>query len=102
MGRHVPATTRRRILDRDHHTCTHCGATGVPLEINHIIGLAEGGATEDTNLETICVDCHREITLRQIEAGKQRRYARLHLPEAPHPGRVGGTPTDIRPRPRRG
>ncbi|MCI6205790.1 MAG: HNH endonuclease [Corynebacterium glucuronolyticum] len=81
-----------RILARDHHACTRCGATDVPLEINHIIGLAEGGATDDANLETLCTDCHRVITLKQIEAGKQRRYARLHLPETPHPGRVGGDP----------
>lgn len=88
MGRHVPTSVRKRILARDRHCCQRCGATGVPLEVNHRVPLAEGGTTRDDNLETLCVDCHRALTLAQIERGRKRRNARRRLPATPHPGRV--------------
>ncbi|HZO88215.1 MAG TPA: HNH endonuclease [Chthonomonadaceae bacterium] len=43
---------------RDNWTCSDCGRSHCYLEVQHIIGCAEGGSHELENLETLCVTCH--------------------------------------------
>jgi hypothetical protein len=54
------ARIRWRILGRDNYTCVLCGAKGAdtPLAVDHIIPIAEGGTSDDTNLRTLCKDCN--------------------------------------------
>jgi 5-methylcytosine-specific restriction endonuclease McrA len=61
---------RAAVIARDQYTCTDCGATGVPLEVDHLDRLADGGADlpPPARLETVCVPCHRAR-----EAGRNRR-----------------------------
>ena len=58
---HAPGATRTRlrVLDRDDFRCTRCGSTR-DLEVHHIIGAADGGATSMENCVTLCHDCHLE------------------------------------------
>lgn len=84
--KHVPTTLRRRILRRDGHACQRCGAQGVPLEVNHIIGLADGGTNHPDNLESLCVACHAPETRAQTARGHARRAAAGRLPTERHPG----------------
>jgi 5-methylcytosine-specific restriction protein A len=39
---------------------------------DHVVPLAEGGRDEETNVQAICMDCHREKTERESQRGKQR------------------------------
>jgi 5-methylcytosine-specific restriction endonuclease McrA len=46
-----------RVLDRDGFACTRCGAIR-DLEVHHLLGAADGGATSMENLVVLCHDCH--------------------------------------------
>lgn len=84
--KHVPTTTRKRILNRDSHTCQNCGTTTGPLEVDHINNTRGPGYNNDHNLQTLCTTCHTTKTRTEQQAGLQRRAARRRLPATPHPG----------------
>ena len=46
VGEHLPS-------------CTYCGATGVPIEIDHIIPRSRGGSNAPENLTPACGPCNR-------------------------------------------
>lgn len=52
--------TRRRILERDHFTCTECGSK-INLSVHHKVALLLGGRNVDDNLTTLCKNCHEKI-----------------------------------------
>ena len=84
----LPATTRRRILERDNHTCQQCHGTqcgNLDLRVDHIIPIAEGGTDADENLQTLGqTPCHDNKTRNEIARGKQRRST--NRPKPTHPG----------------
>ncbi len=49
---------RWRIFARDNFTCQKCGETGVELTIDHKIALANGGADDEANFQTLCRSCN--------------------------------------------
>lgn len=55
---------REQILERDDHSCQKCGrSTDVTLHVDHITRIADGGhPLDETNLQTLCEDCHKEKT----------------------------------------
>ena len=61
---------RAKMLERDGYRCKQCGKAG-RLEIHHIEWLKNGGSeTDPTNLETLCVGCHKAIHKRPQLAGQ--------------------------------
>jgi 5-methylcytosine-specific restriction endonuclease McrA len=53
---------RFSILKRDNHTCKACGrsaADGVALHVDHVVAVANGGKTEEDNLQILCADCNQ-------------------------------------------
>lgn len=55
---------RAAVLTRDNWACVRCGATGVPLEVAHRVGLSRArnpGASKNAraSMESVCVPCHR-------------------------------------------
>lgn len=54
---------RRKTLLRDKYTCQHCGRIGGQLEIDHIIPISKGGTDKESNLQVLCVGCHREKSI---------------------------------------
>lgn len=55
---------REYIKERDNYTCCKCGISirqepHLLLEIDHIIPIANGGLTEESNLQTLCWRCNR-------------------------------------------
>ena len=55
---------REFIKNRDNYTCCSCGNStyaepNLLLEIDHIIPVAKGGCTEESNLQTLCWKCNR-------------------------------------------
>jgi hypothetical protein len=43
----------------DRFKCRMCGASGVPLEVDHIVPVSRGGSNARDNLQTLCADCNR-------------------------------------------
>ncbi|KKN44964.1 hypothetical protein LCGC14_0687850 [marine sediment metagenome] len=56
----IPPAIRFKVLKRDRHTCTGCGARApdVELEVDHIVPVSKGGTDELSNLRTLCKDCN--------------------------------------------
>lgn len=64
----TPTRTRRKtisvrkrffVLKRDLYRCRLCKATGVRLEVDHIVPVARGGTDSLDNLQTLCIACNR-------------------------------------------
>jgi hypothetical protein len=51
---------REYLLEKWDRRCTYCGATGVPLQIEHIQSRAKGGSNRVSNLCLACEKCNRK------------------------------------------
>lgn len=81
----APQHLRKTTLRRDGHQCVKCGATQ-DLEVDHIQNVAQGGTHRLDNLQTLCRECHREKTRKEMRAGHQARASRGKYPKEQHPG----------------
>lgn len=64
---------RERILKRDGYLCLEHKKRGVYVpgnEVDHIIPKEHGGTDDDSNLQTLCKECHKEKTIRERCNGK--------------------------------
>jgi len=61
-------STRERILKRDGFACQCCGLVRSDHEIDHRIPLEQGGSNGDSNLWTLCHDCHARKTADEAKA----------------------------------
>lgn len=56
----------RRLKDkihlRDEWACQCCGRVTTELELDHIINVAQGGTDDESNLQSLCVECHKKKT----------------------------------------
>jgi len=75
--RNLSAADRERVLARDNHTCSYCGAADVDLEIDHIFPVCRGGGDDDENLTAACGPCNRSKGASTIEewCGAEEREA---------------------------
>ena len=48
------------LLDKHGRRCVYCGATGKPLEIDHVVPRSKGGSDRVSNLVVACVECNRQ------------------------------------------
>ncbi|AUS97361.1 HNH endonuclease [Clostridium thermosuccinogenes] len=70
--------TWKRIRDRyisEHPLCQECQKYGrlTPAEeVHHIIPLSKGGTNADSNLMSLCKQCHSSITAREGERWARR------------------------------
>lgn len=55
----LPPWLRWWVLARDDYRCKHCGATGLPFEIDHVVPWSAGGEDISTNLRTLCIGCNQ-------------------------------------------
>jgi 5-methylcytosine-specific restriction endonuclease McrA len=49
---------REYLLEKFHRRCAYCGATGVPLQIEHLVPKARGGTNRVSNLAIACEPCN--------------------------------------------
>ena len=51
---------RQKIFERDNFKCVNCGSLGDfnCLEVDHIVGIKDGGSNDDENLQTLCYKCN--------------------------------------------
>lgn len=70
------ANTKAKVLDRDGYKCHICKTKkhGIKLEVHHIIFRSNGGSDDESNLITLCHDCHVSL----------HEYARTHNGETPY------------------
>lgn len=65
-------TTRERILSRDCGLCVECRKAGhvtPATEVDHILRLERGGTDADSNLQSLCHDCHAAKTAAERQGG---------------------------------
>jgi hypothetical protein len=59
---YISAALRQRVADAARHRCGYCltvqKISGAPMHIEHIIPLALGGASDETNLWLACAWCN--------------------------------------------
>jgi 5-methylcytosine-specific restriction endonuclease McrA len=70
------------VWERDNHCCILCGRRGDP--VCHYIPRSQGGLGIETNIVTLCPECHQEMD--NGKNGEIRRriveaYLREHYPE---------------------
>jgi 5-methylcytosine-specific restriction endonuclease McrA len=73
---------REYLLEKWNRTCAYCGATHVPLEIEHIQPKSRGGSDRVSNLTLACRPCNQRKGSRSIEDFLKRQPARLHKIQA--------------------
>lgn len=59
---------RRLVLERDNHTCMHCGFKGPSniMDVHHIIPVREVGPNIPSNMITLCRKCHNHADRNMI------------------------------------
>ena len=73
-GRRVPgwAGIKKRVHARDQYTCQQCGVVTMKLECDHIVNKARGGSDDMSNLQSLCVSCHRIKTQAESRGGSAK------------------------------
>ena len=81
--RHVTAGTKKLVAGRQRYTCSanvsnyECPLKGTPFdeagyEVDHIVPLSDGGTNEASNLQALCLMCHR-VKSNRASVGKPKK-----------------------------
>ncbi|WP_371779498.1 RNA-guided endonuclease IscB [Streptosporangium subroseum] len=68
---------REYLLEKWRRTCAYCGATGVPLNIDHIQPRSRGGSDQINNLTLACIPCNQTKNATPVEEFLKTRPALL-------------------------
>lgn len=63
----IKPVDEQAIFERDGHTCMYCGAIYVPLTIDHIVALNNGGSHCEDNLMLACGRCNPSKGTKPLE-----------------------------------
>jgi hypothetical protein len=55
----IPAMAREAVIRRDGWKCVYCGDDAGPFEIDHVLAVVNGGASDVSNLCVACKPCNR-------------------------------------------
>jgi 5-methylcytosine-specific restriction endonuclease McrA len=58
---------REYLLEKFTRTCAYCGATGVPLQVEHVVPRVRGGSNRVSNLTIACEPCNQAKGSRTAE-----------------------------------
>jgi len=92
MERKVTQAKKKQIAGRQRFCCSAnvdgyiCPLDKKPFdesgyEIDHIVELCNGGSNEDTNLQALCIMCHRVKTSRLMMKPKQAKKNKVVKPD---------------------
>ena len=77
----IPMEVKQKVWERDNKCCILCGRPGDPW--CHLIPRSQGGMGIETNIVTLCPDCHREMDNGKnggIRRARAEAYLREHYP----------------------
>ncbi len=78
----LPGREWSKLKQRYNQCCAYCGASGVPLEREHVIPLSRGGANTANNIVPSCGPCNRSkgtLTGDEFVAMRTNRAERLRV-----------------------
>lgn len=76
---------REYLLQKWNRTCAYCGATNIPLQVEHIVPKTRGGSDRVSNLTLACVDCNLKkgnLTAAEFGFPNIQKLAKLPLKDA--------------------
>ncbi len=73
---------REYVLLKWNHRCAYCGATNVPLELDHVIPRSCGGSDREGNRVPACHKCNQRKGSHSLQEFLQARPAVLHRIQA--------------------
>lgn len=76
------SSRRAAILYRDSYTCQICDKKHTRLEVHHIIWKSRGGSDDESNLITLCNECHENVHKGELVITKKPK--KLNLKHATH------------------
>src|SRR5260370_2595225 len=79
---------RQYLLAKWEHQCAYCSATGLPLEIDHVIPQSRGGSNRVANLVMVCRACNLakgDKPLEDFLADRPEVLARVQAPRKAQP-----------------
>lgn len=81
QGRLQGYLLREYLLRKWQRRCSYCGASGVPLQIEHIIPKSRGGSDRTSNLALACEPCNlRKGNRTAVEFGSPQVQAQAQVP----------------------
>jgi len=78
---------REYVLQKWQRRCSYCGASGIPLQLEHIVPKARGGSNRVTNLALACEPCNTrkgKQTAAEFGYPEIQAQARVPLRDAAH------------------
>lgn len=78
---------REYLLSKWKHHCCYCGATAVPLQVEHIVPRSRGGSDRVSNLALACEACNVKkgtLTAEEFGSPQIQAQAKLSLKDAAH------------------
>ena len=80
----IPPRVKLRIYDAAKGKCVVCTLTASSYECDHIVPLILGGSNRESNLQLLCVPCHKAKTKLDVKLkAKVARVRMRHLGVAP-------------------
>jgi 5-methylcytosine-specific restriction endonuclease McrA len=78
----IPMLKRFSIMQRDNFTCLQCGFqdnSGEKLQVDHKIRPKNGGTDEPDNLQTLCLTCHINKSVKEREEDIKKKQKTLNV-----------------------
>lgn len=76
----IPDRVKLRVCDRAEGKCKKCERPALPAQFDHAIPLILGGENRETNLQLLCVPCHKAKTALDVRLkAKVARVRKRHL-----------------------
>lgn len=75
----IPDRVQLRVYDRAEGKCIACTLTATSYECDHVIPIVLGGENRESNLQLLCVPCHKvktklDVKLKSIVARKRAKH----------------------------
>ncbi len=70
----ISEETRSSIVFRQKYKCNNCTVLMRKWEIDHIVRLCDGGEHHESNMQALCIACHREKSADEVRSRSDRAY----------------------------